>query len=185
MGPIDDVGADTLRVSATDGGVNTSWRWATVLAVHPVLTAGALFGAVLFGLGSAATTAFNLPKFLPLFLGALTLLFLGGAHLYTPVYLAGLALDRRRVRATDAVWGQSGLVVSGGGAQAVYVLVPIVQAYGGATFEELVFGSIEFAALLFAGVVTVRHLAIRDNNMPGAPGIVSLWSSVWSRVARA
>ena len=116
MGPIDDVGADTLRVSATDGGVNTSWRWATVLAVHPVLTAGALLGAVLFGLGSAATTAFNLPKFLPLFPGALTLLFLGGAHLYTPVYLAGLALDRRRVRATDAVWGQSGLVVSGGGA---------------------------------------------------------------------
>jgi hypothetical protein len=58
----------------------------------------------------------------------------------------------------------------------------MVQAYGGETFEELVFGSVELAALLSTGILTVQYLAVRDSNLPGAPALVSLWSSVWSRV---
>ena len=74
------------------------------------------------------------------------------------------------------------MVLLAGGAQIVYFVVPIIQAYGGETFEELVFGSVEFAALLCTGVVTIRYLTVRDDNLPGAPALVSLWSSVWSRV---
>ena len=177
-------GTEELHTSPTDG-VNGSWRWATVLAVHPSLTTGVLAGALLFGLASTATTAFGLPKFIPLFPGALLLVFLGGAYLYTPVYVVGLALDRRRVRATDAAWSPPRLALLGGGAQVVYFVVPMVQASGGETFEELVFGSVELAALLCAGVVTVRYLAVRDTNRPGAPALVSLWSEVWSRATGA
>lgn len=168
----------------TTDGVNASWRWAAVLAVHPVLTTGVLAGALLFGLTSTATIAFGLPKFIPLVPGGLMLVFLGLAHLYTPIYVVGLALDRRRVRAIDGGWVPSRLILLSGGAQIVYFAVPIVQAYGGETFEELVFGSVEFAALLCTGAVTVRYLAIRDNNLPGAPALVSLWSGVWSRSTR-
>ncbi|WP_434531487.1 hypothetical protein ACODNH_20960 (plasmid) [Haloarcula sp. NS06] len=139
---------------------------------------------LLFALISTATTAFGLPKFIPLFPGGLMLLFLGLGHLYTPVYVAGLVLDRRRVRATDATWVPSRLILLGGGSQIVYFAVPIVQAYGGETFEELVFGSVELAALLCTGVVTVKYLAVRDSNLPGAPALVSLWSGVWFRVAQ-
>lgn len=174
-------GSEDSHTSTADEG-NASWRWATVLAVHPVLTTGVLAGALLFGLVSAVTTAFDLPKFIPLFPGALTLLFLGAAHLYTPIYVVALALDRRRVRPINAAWSPARLILLGGGAQIVYFAVPIVQAYGGKTFEELVFGSVELAALLSAGVVTVRYLAVRDTNIPGAPVLVSLWSGVWSRV---
>lgn len=174
-------GTEGLHTSTTDEE-NTSWRWATVLAAHPVLTTGVLAGVLLFGLVSTATIALDLPKFIPLFPGALTLVFLGLSHLYTPIYVIGLALDRRRVRATDATWRPSRLVLLGGGGQITYFVVPIVQAYGGKTFEELVFGSIELAALLCTGVVTIRYLAVRDTNLPGAPALVSLWSSVWSRV---
>jgi hypothetical protein len=168
----------------TTDGVNASWQWAAVLAVHPVLTTGVLAGALLFGLISTATTAFDLPKFIPLFPGGLTLVFLGLAYLYTPIYVVGLALDRRRLRATDAAWVPSRLVLLGGGAQIAYFAVPIVQAYGGETFEELVFGSVELAALLCTGVVTIRYLAVRDSNLPGAPALVSLWSNVWFRIAQ-
>jgi hypothetical protein len=175
-------GAEELHTSAS-GGMNTSWRWATVLAVHPVMTIGVLADALLFGLAGTATTAFGLPKFIPLIPGGLTLAFLGFAHLYTPIYVAGLALDRRCVRASDAAWMPSKFVLVAGGAQIVYFVVPIIQAYGGETFEELVFGSVELAALLCTGVVTVQYLAVRDNNLPGAPALVSLWSSVWSRLA--
>ena len=70
-----------------------------------------------------------------------------------------------------------------GGAQIVYFVVPIVQAYGGETFEELVFGSVELATLLCTGIVTIQYLAVRDSNLPGAPALVSLWSGVWSRLA--
>ena len=145
-----------------------------MLAVHPVLTTGVIAGVFLFGLSSTATTAFGLPKFIPVLPGGLMLLFLGLAHLYTPVYVAGLALDRRRVRGTDAAGVSSRLVLLGGGAQVVYFVVPIVQAYGGKTFEELVFGSVELAALLCTGVVTVRYLAVLDTNVSGAPALVSL-----------
>ena len=164
--------------------MHVSWRWAAVLAVHPVLTTGVLAGALLFGLTSTATTAFDLPKFIPLFPGGLMLVFLGLAFLYTPIYVVGLALDRRRVRATDAAWSPSRLIVLGGGAQIIYFTVPIVHAYGGETFEELVFGSVELAALLCTGVVTVRYLAVRDSNLAGTPALVSLWSGVWSRITR-
>lgn len=174
-------GTEGSHISANDG-VNASWRWATVLAVHPVMTIGVLAGALLFGLVSSATTAFDLPKFIPLFPGALMLVFIGLAHLYTPIYVIGLALDRRCVRATDATWSPSGLILLAGGAQIVYFVVPIVQAYGGETFEELVFGSVELAVLLCTGVVTVRYLAVRESNLPGAPALVSLWSGIWSRV---
>jgi hypothetical protein len=111
----------------TTDGVNASWRWAAVLAVHPVPTTGVLAGALLFGLISTATTVFDLPKFIPLFAGGLMLVFLGLAHLYTPIYVVGLALDRRRVRVTDAAWSPSRLIVLGGGAQIVHFTVPIVQ----------------------------------------------------------
>ena len=164
--------------------MNASWRWAAVLAVHPVLTTGVLAGALLFALISTATTAFGLPKVLPLFPGALMLVFLGLAYLYTPIYVLGLALDRRRVRLTDASGGPLRLVLLGGGTQIVYFAVPIVQAYRGEWFEELVFGSVELAALLCTGIVTVRYLAVRDSNLPGAPALVSLWSGVWFRVAQ-
>ena len=176
------LGAEEPQTSASDG-VNASWRWATVLAVHPVLTLGVLAGALLFGLAGTATTAFGLPKFVPLVPGGLALAFLGGVHLYTPIYIAGLALDRRCVRASDVAWRPSKVVLLAGGAQIVHFVVPIVQAYGGETFEELVFGSVELAALLCTGVVTIQYLASHDNNLPGAPALVSLWSSVWSRLA--
>ena len=175
-------GAEEPQIS-TSNGVNASWRWATVLAVHPLITVGVLAGALLFGLTGTATTAFGLPPFIPLVPGGLTLVFLGIAHLYTPIYVTGLALDRRCVRASDAAWRPSRLVLLAGGAQIVYFVVPIIQAYGGKTFEELVFGSVEFAALLCTGVVTIRYLAVRDSNLPGAPALVSLWSGVWSRLA--
>lgn len=110
-------------------------------------------------------------------------MFLGIAHLYTPIYVAGLALDRRCVRASEAAWKPSRLALLAGGSQIVYFAVPIIQAYGNETFEELVFGSVELAALLCTGVVTVQYLAVRDNNLPNAPALVSLWSSVWSRLA--
>lgn len=170
--------------TSTSDDVSPSWRWATVLAVHPVLTTGVLAGALLFGLVSAATTGFGLPKFVPLVPGVLTLAFLGFAHLYTPIYVLALALDRRRVRATDATRNPSRAVLLAGGAQIVYFVVPIGQAYAGETFEELVFGSVELAALLCTGVATVRYLAVRDTTFPGAPALVSLWSGVWSRVTR-
>ena len=173
-----------LHTLTTDGE-NASWRWATVLAVHPVLTTGVIAGMFLFGLSSTATTAFGLPKFIPLFPGGLMLLFLGLAHLYTPIYIAGLALDRRRVRATDVARVRSRLGLLGGGAQVVYFAVPMVQAYGGKTFEELVFGSVELAALLCTGVVTVRYLAVLDTNLSGAPALVSLWAGAWYRVVQA
>jgi hypothetical protein len=168
---------------STNDGVNASWRWATVLAIHPVITVGVLAGAVLFGLAGTATTAFGLPKFIPLVPGGLTLVCLGIAHLYTPIYVAGLALDRRCVRASEVAWKPPRVVLLAGGAQIVYFAVPIIQAYGGETFEELVFGSVELAALLCTGVVTVQYLAVRDNNLSNAPALVSLWSSVWSRLA--
>ena len=172
---------DTL----TTDGVSGSWRWATVLAVHPALITGVIIGVFLFGLSTTATRAFGLPKFIPLLPGGLMLLFLGLAHLYTPVYVAGFVLNRRRVRTTDATWAPLRLVLLGAGAQIVYFVVPIIQAYGGKTFEELVFGSVEIAALLCTGVVTVRYLAVLDNNFPGAPALVSLWSGAWYRVAQA
>ena len=175
-------GAEGPHISTNDG-MNASWRWATVLAVYPVMTIGVLAGALLFGLAGTATTAFGLPKYIPLVPGGLTLVFLGIAHLYTPIYVAGLALDRRCVRASDAAWRPSRLVLLAGGAQIVYFVVPIIQAYGGETFEELVFGSVEFAALLCTGVVTIQYLAACVNNFPGAPALVSLWCSVWSRLA--
>jgi hypothetical protein len=145
------------------------------------MTIGVLAGGLLFAFVSTATTAFGLPKFIPLLPGGLTLVFLGVVHLYTPIYLAGLALDRRCVRVSDAAWSPSGLVLLAGGSQAVYFIIPIIQAYGGETFEELVFGSVELAALVCTGVVTIRYLAVRDNHSSGAPVLVSLWSSVWSR----
>jgi len=134
-------GAEEPQIS-TSNGVNASWRWATVLAVHPLITVGVLAGALLFGLTGTATTAFGLPPFIPLVPGGLTLVFLGVAHLYTPIYVTGLALDRRCVRASDTAWRPSRLVLLAGGAQIVYFVVPIIQAYGGETFEELVFGSV-------------------------------------------
>ena len=72
----------------------------------------------------------------------------------------------------------------GGAAQVAYVVVPITQAYGGATFEELVFGSVELAALLCAGAVTARYLAARGGDRPEAPPLVSVWAGVWTRLAR-
>ncbi|SDY24098.1 hypothetical protein [Halobellus clavatus] len=174
--------AEVVGEPTTDGGANASWRWATVLAVQPVLTIGACLGALLFGLLSTATRAFGLPAYLPIFPGALTLVFLGVAYVYTPIYAAGVVLDRRSVRASAAVWSPSRLVLLGSGIQAIYFVVPMVQAYGGETFEELVFGSVELAALLSTGILTVQYLAVRDSNLPGTPALVSLWSSVWSRV---
>jgi hypothetical protein len=175
-------GTEEQRISTNDG-VNASRRWATVLAVHPLMTVGVLAGALLFGLVGTATTAFGLPKFIPLVPGGLTLVFLGIAHLYTPIYVAGLALDRRCVRASEAAWKPSRLALLAGGSQIVYFAVPIIQAYGNEAFEELVFGSVELAALLCTGIVTVRYLAIRDNTLHNAPALVSLWASVWSRLA--
>lgn len=168
----------------TSNGTNASWRWATVLAVHPSMTTGALASTLLFGFVSTATTAFDLPRFIPLIPGGLTLVFLGLAHLYTPIYVVGLALDRRQLRATDMTWSPSGSILLAGGAQIVYFLVPILQAYGGQTFEELVFGSVEFVALLCTATVTVRYLAVRETTLPGAPALVSLWSDVWTYVTR-
>lgn len=75
--------------------MNASWGWITILAVHPVITVGVLAGALLFGLAGTATAAFGLPGYIPLVPGGLTLVFLDIVYLYTPIYIAGLALDRR------------------------------------------------------------------------------------------
>lgn len=176
--------ADAVHASTTDRGESPSWQWATALAVQPVLTTGVFVGTLLFGFVSTTTTALALPEYRPLVPGAATLAFLGLAYLYTPIYVVGLALDRRYVRATEGVWDPSRSVLLGGGIQIIYFTVPIVQAYGGETFEELVFGSVEFAALLCTGVITIRYLAVRDSNLPESPALVSLWSGVWSRVTR-
>lgn len=161
-----------------------SWSWATVLAIQPLLTAVALFGTVLFALVSTATLSLQLPEFLPLFPGALALVFFAMAHLYTPLYVTGLALDLRQVRETGGAWAPSRLFLLGSGPQLVYFIAPLVRAYGVETFDELVFGTLEMAALLATGVITTRYLHARDRNLSGTPPLVSPWSGVWSSTTR-
>jgi hypothetical protein len=174
-------GTDGHNGLLTGGEREISWFWASVLAIQPVLTTAALLGFLLFALISTATTSLQLPDFLPLIPGALALIFVGAAHLYTPIYLAGLLLDLRKVRKASGVWTPSWWFLLGGGAQIVYFIVPVVQASGVQTFEELVFGTLEVTALFAAGVITTRYLRARDSNLSGAPTLVSFWSSVWSR----
>jgi hypothetical protein len=172
-------GNSTQNDSPDDGERNGSWLWATLLAIQPFLTTVGLVGLLLFALVSTATSSLQLPEFLPLLPGAVALISIGLVHLYTPIYLAGLVLDRRQVREPNSVWRPSWWVLLGGGAQLVYFSIPLIQAYGGETFEELVFGTLEVIALLVAGIVTTKYLYERDSHLPGAPTLVSLWSSVW------
>lgn len=166
---------------STDAEPHPSWTWATLLAIHPCLIAVALVGLLLFGLTGAVTSASHLPEFLRLLPGVPAMVALGVVYIYTPIYLAGLILDFRQIRRAGVAWNPSRWVLSAGGAQAIYFVVPIVQAYDGGTFDELVFGSVELATLLVVGVMTVRYLDARDTRFPNAPRLVSLWSSVWSK----
>ncbi|WP_324666213.1 hypothetical protein [Haloarcula sediminis] len=136
-------------------------------------------GLLLFALVSTATSSLQLPKFLPLLPGAVALICIGLVHLYTPIYFAGLVLDIRQVRGSSGVWRPSWWFLLGGGAQLVYFSIPLIQAYGGETFEELVFGTLEVMALLVAGIITINYIHERDSHLFGAPTLVSLWSSVW------
>jgi hypothetical protein len=177
---------DTDAPSGSPGGREreSPWLWATVLAIHPVLTAVALFGTALFAFVSTATLSLQLPEYLPLFPGALALISFAMAHLYTPLYVTGLALDLRQVRQTGGAWAPSRWFLLGSGPQLVYLIAPLVQAYGVETFDELVFGTLEMAALLATGVITTRYLHARDRNLPGTPPLVSPWSGVWSCATR-
>jgi len=172
-------GTSTQNNSPDDGDRNGSWLWATLLAIQPLLTTVGLVGLLLFALVSTATSSLQLPKFLPLLPGAVALICIGLVHLYTPIYFAGLVLDIRQVRESNSVWRPSWWVLLGGGAHLVYFSIPLIQAYGGKTFEELVFGTLEVMALLVAGIITTKYLYERDSHLSGAPTLVSLWSSVW------
>jgi hypothetical protein len=172
-------GTSTQNNSPDDGDRNGSWLWATLLAIQPLLTTVGLVGLLLFALVSTATSSLQLPKFLPLLPGAVALICIGLVHLYTPIYFAGLVLDIRQVRESNSVWRPSWWVLLGGGAHLVYFSIPLIQAYGGKTFEELVFGMLKVIVLLVAGSLTTKYLCERDSHLPGAPTLVSLWSSVW------
>lgn len=172
-------GTSAQNDSPDDGGRNGSWIWATVLAIQPLLITVGLVGLLLFALVSTATSSLQLPKFLPLLPGAVALICIGLVHLYTPIYFAGLVLDIRQVRESSSVWRPSWWFLLGGGAQLVYFSIPLIQAYGGETFEELVFGTLEVMALLVAGIITTNYIYERDSHLSGAPTLVSLWSSVW------
>jgi len=165
------------------GELRTSWTWAVLLASHPWLTTVAIVGLLLFGLTSTLILALHLPKFLPLLPGTPALIALAVVYIYTPGYLAGVILDFQYVRSAGVAWNPSRWVLSAGSVQAVYVAIPMVQAYDGGTFDPLVFGSVTLAALLVVGVLTGRYLNERDNRFPNAPRVVSLWSSVWSTAA--
>ncbi len=173
-----DRNAESPDASPTDGERHASWVWASVLAVQPLLTAGSLFGLVAFGVVSAATGWLQLPAYLPLVPGAAALVAIGLAYLYTPLYLAALALDYRQVLNAPGGWRPSRWILLGAGSQLAYFVVPIVQAYGIETFEELVFGVVELTALLVAGTATVRYLRARDDNFAGAPRLVTRWSTL-------
>lgn len=172
--------SDAPHGMSTDAEPRLSWTWATLLAINPCLIAVALAGLLLFGLTGAVTSVSQLPDFLPLLPGTPAMVALGAVYMYTPIYLAGLALDFRQIRRAGVVWNPLPWVLSAGSAQAIYFVVPIVQAYDGGTFDELVFGSVALAALFVVGVMTVRYLDARDNRFPNAPRLVSLWSGVWS-----
>lgn len=173
-------GTDPKTGTPTNGKWKVSWFWATVLSVQPILTTAALVGILLFVLVSTATVSLQLPGYLPLVPGTLMLIFVGVAYVYTPVFLVGLVLDLRKVRNTEAVWSPSWWFLLGGSVQIAYFSIPIIQAYEVQTFEELVFGAVEFTALIVTGVTTVRYLRARDNNFSGAPTLVSLWSGLWA-----
>lgn len=177
-------GPEAPSGTPTGAAPRTSWIWATLIAIHPSLTTAALVGLLLFGLTSAVTPSLRLPDFLPLLPGVPALIATGIAYVYTPIYLTGLILDLRQVRSAEIAWNPSWWMLLAGSVQVVYFIVPIVQAYEGDTFGELVFGSVELAALLAAGLATVRYLNTRDGRFPGAPRLVSLWSSVWSKAVR-
>lgn len=179
-----DRNAGSPGESPTGGERHGSWVWAAVLAVQPLLTAASLFGLLAFGVVSAATGWLQLPAYLPLIPGAAALVAIGVAYLYTPLYLAALALDCRQVRNAPGGWRPPWWILLGAGSQLVYFLVPIVQAYGVETFEELVFGVAELTALLVAGITTVRYLRARDDNFAGAPRLVARWSTVCSKLTR-
>lgn len=141
------------------------------------MTTAALAGLLLFGLVSTATLSLQLPDYLPLIPGAVALIFIGVAYLYTPIYLAGLVIDYRQVRQANVDWNPSRWFLLGGSLQLTYFIIPIVQAYEIETFEELVFGAVELTALFATGVITIRYLRTRDSNLSGAPMLVTLWSS--------
>lgn len=177
-------GPEAPSGTPTDAAPHTSWLWATLIAIHPSLTTAALVGLLLFGITGAVTPSLRLPDFLPLLPGTPALIALGIAYVYTPIYLVGLIFDLRQVRSAEIGWNPSSVILLAGSVQVIYFILPIVQAYGGDTFAELVFGSVELAALLAAGLATVRYLNTRDGRFPGAPRLVSLWSRVWSRAVR-
>jgi hypothetical protein len=139
---------------------------------------------LLFALASTATRSLHLPEYLPLLPGTAALVFLGIAYLYAPLHVVGFVVDLARVRNADIGWTPSGWFAVGGGTQAVYVTVPLVQAYGGTTFEEVVFGSVELTALLLTGLVTTRYLHARDTCLPQSPPLVSLCAAVWATIDR-
>lgn len=178
-----------MTVSDASNGISPdtepppSWSWATLLAIHPCLTTAAVVGLLLFGLTSTVTSSSQLPDFLPLLPGAPAMIALGTVYLYTPIYLAGLILDLRQVRKADITWDPSWQILGTGSVQVIYFVIPIVQAYDGDTFEELVFGSVELTAVVAVGVLTVRYLNTRGDHFLGAPRLVSLWANVWSTVA--
>lgn len=175
--------AETRSTPTIDSEQRNSWRWATVLAVHPFLTAGALLNTLLFGLAAAAARAEYLPEFVPLLPGALALLCLGVVHLYTPIYVTGLIMDLRAARKDDTEWSSPRWVLLAGGLQTVYFVGPVVQAYGVDTFDELVFGSIEYVLLVLASIVTVRYLYLTGDDACRAPSLVSLCVRAWSKIS--
>jgi hypothetical protein len=179
-----DRSAESPGTSPTGGERHAPWVWASVLAVQPLLTAASLLGLLAFGVVSTATGWLQLPAFLPLVPGVAALVALGTAYLYTPLYLAALALDYRQVRSVPGDWRPSRWVLLGAGSQLVYVVVPVIQAYGVDTFEELVFGVVELTALLVAGLTTVLYLRGRDDNFAGAPRLVTRLSAVYSKLTR-
>lgn len=174
---------DAQTPPATNSERSPSCLWATVLAVQPLLAAGALFGTLLFSFVAVITQAGNLPAFLPLVPGALAILLFGAVHLYTPIYVVGIMLDVRSVRNNSVGWTPSTWLLLGGIFQMIYFVVPVVQAYGPDTFEELVFGSVELVTLALAGVLTLRYVHARCSDIYQPPLVISLRSRVWSSAA--
>lgn len=179
-----DRNAESPGESPTGSERHGSWVWASVLAVQPLLTAGSLFGLLAFGIVSTATEWLQLPAYLPLVPGAPALVAIGVAYLYTPLYLAALALDYRQVRNAPGGGRPLRWILPSAGSQLVYFVVPLVQAYGIETFEELVFGVVELTALFVAGITTIQYLRARDHSSAGAPGLVAWWSTVCSKLTR-
>jgi hypothetical protein len=175
---------DTHQGATAGSGSHPSWYWATVLSVQPGLATTAVVGMLLFGVTSAVTTPLQLPKHLPLLPGVPTLIVLGAAYVYTPVYVFALLRDIRAVRAATTAWTPPWWALLGGGSQTTYFMIPLAQAYGIGGFDELIFGVVEFAALIGTAIVTTRYLSVRVTRTSDPPRLVSLWVRIRAAASR-